>query len=94
VSRAKRVASLMRDVFRAIGAQLREEQAAERASLVGAQYVRRGEPEVWRVAMDTGTTVLLRSSTARQLLRRDELNGDTWLRVDRIHGTTPTEGDA
>lgn len=90
----KRIIHLMRDVFRAIGAQLREEQAAERASLVGAQYVRRGEPEVWRVAMDTGTTVLLRSSTARELLRRDELNGEKWLRVDRIHGTTPTEGDA
>ena len=89
----RRIASLMRDVFRAIGAQLREEQAAERASLVGAQYVRRGEPEVWLVAMDTGATVLLRSETSRELLRRDELNGDTWLRVDRIYGTTP-EGDA
>ena len=61
---------------------------------MGAQYVRRGEPEVWRVAMDTGTTVLLRSATSRQLLRRDQLNDDTWLRVDRIYGTTPTEGDA
>jgi hypothetical protein len=93
MSAAKRARAALRDVLRAIGLQLRTEARRERECLVGAEFVRAGcDDELWRVKLDTGDTVLLRTPSARrELMRRDQLLSDPrWVRID-IHGTTNTE---
>lgn len=96
MSAAKRARAALRDVLRAIGLQLRTEAQRERQCLVGAEFVRAGCDEVWRCKLDTGDTVLLRTPSARrELVSRDALLSDPrWVRIDSIHGTTTTEGDA
>ena len=96
MSASKRARAALRDVLRAIGLQLRMEARRQRECLVGAEFVRAGDDEIWRVKLDTGDTVLLRTQIARRkLVSRDHLLTDPrWVRIDSIHGTTITEGEA
>lgn len=96
MSAAKRARAVLRDVLRAIGLQLRTEARRERQCLVGAEFVRAGCDEVWRCKLDTGDTVILRTPTGRRdVVSRDKLlNDPLWVRIDNVHGTTTTEGDA
>jgi hypothetical protein len=84
----------LRELLRQIGAAIREEVAAERDSLVGAEFVRAGHDGVWRVALHAGSTVQLRCGDEYAFVGESELDGPLWHRLERIHGTTPTQGEA
>lgn len=77
-----------------IGAAIRDEVQRERSTIIGAEYVRAGQDGTWRVKLDTGRTVQLRCGDRYAFVSRSELDGPLWTRLDRVHGTTPTQGDA
>lgn len=91
---SRKALASIRAALHQIGAAIRDEVQRERSTLIGAEYVRGGCDGVWRVALDTGNTVQLRCGERYAFVGRSELDGPLWTRLDRVYGTTPTQGDA
>lgn len=91
---SRKALASIRAALHQIGAAIRDEVQRERSALIGAEYVRGGCDGVWTVKLDTGNTVQLRCGERYAFVARSELDGPLWTRLDRVYGTTPTQGDA